>query len=558
LTADNKHNTPVFKGLEIPNPLTLLYLLDDSLREGRVKLHDWQVEILKDFSCEEWSDQNPFQVIVRACNGSGKDKFIIAPCAVWIAMAFRKSIVVVTSASGQQLDRQTCRYIKELCDAANRSFGFQLWDCKYREYTINFDDNIGNQSHIYCFATDEPGKAEGHHPADYGSKLVILVSEDKTVPDEINVALNKCTGYTHRVHVSTPGASKGHFYNLSQIAVKRKLLSDIRNKQPTDWIEYHITADQCSHLSVNYIEQMKRDLGGENSPAFRSQVNAEFTEGDEMIVIQHSSVWNCMYKSRAKWKQEVFNTAGLDLADNVAENVLCVRNGNKLIATEAFRIIDDEERIKHIVQLLHKYNLNKEGARIFGDAVGLGKPILSRLKALGWSNIRFIDSRNSSRKPRTYRNVATELWFNTRTLIDRGELIIKPDDRLLMQLSTRYYKLVDGAIHQVLSKQEQRSKGLESPDRADSFNLAFWNYESIFEESLEVAEKPFEIEEVKEVKPSFDYRVAVANSKHKFQTKSGKKIDLKFLQDDLAEYKKQNKKKKEQNEAVSNVWLQGS
>ena len=122
------------EGFDIENPVELLFMLDENISSGRVILRQWQIKYMLDFAEGGLSDKTPFQSVVRACNGSGKDKYIIAPCVVWLCMKFKKSIGVVTSSSGAQLDNQTCRYIKQLCEALNTKIGHEVWNTKYRHY----------------------------------------------------------------------------------------------------------------------------------------------------------------------------------------------------------------------------------------------------------------------------------------------------------------------------------------------------------------------------------------------------------------------------------------
>ena len=478
-------------GFDIANPVELLFMLDENISSGRVTLHDWQIQYMIDFSVGGNSDKTPFQSVVRACNGSGKDKYIIAPCVVWLCMKFKKAIGVVTSSSGAQLDNQTCRYIKQLCEATNTKFQHEIWNTKYRHYICDFGTGQGDVSEIFCYATDEAGKAEGYHPTDFGAKMGIFVSEDKTVPDEINVALNKCTGYTHRAHVSTPGLPMGHFFDYDATAINRDHIKDIREVKPTDWIQYHVTAYDCSHISRDYIEQMKRDLpGGEFGAAFKSQVLAEFGTTDEMVVVPYIYVSKAI-NSKIPWIQEPFNTAGLDLSDGGAETVLLIRNGNKHIKTIPFRFDNTEDTLDFLEDQFTKNDLKNREALIFADCCGIGKPMINSLKRRGWSNMRYVDSRHSAREARVYSNLGTELFFNVRKLLENKELIVQMDDLLIRQLSTRYYKINTNNIHALLTKLEQRSKGYPSPDRADAFNLAFWNYKSTFKYEEKTPEDVF-------------------------------------------------------------------
>jgi hypothetical protein len=535
-------------GFDIENPVELLFMLDKEIQKGRknggVDLHPWQVKFMLDFAEGGSSDKNPFQAIVRACNGSGKDKYIIAPCVVWLCMKHKKAIGVVTSSSGAQLDNQTCRYIKQLCEALNSKLGSQVWNTKYRHYVCDFGTGYEDISEIFCYATDEAGKAEGYHPTAYGAKMGIFVSEDKTVPDEINVALNKCTGYTHRAHVSTPGLPMGHFFNYDATAVPREALDSVKDAKPIDWIRYLVTAYECSHIQPEYIEQMKRDLpGGEFGAAFKSQVLAEFGTTDEMVVVPYIYVSKSI-NAKIPWIEEPYNTAGLDLSDGGAETVLLIRNGNKHIKTIPFRFDNTEDTLDFLEEQFEREGLKNREALIFADCCGIGKPMINSLKRKGWSNMRYVDSRHKAREPRVYSNLGTELFFNVRKLLENNELIVQRDDLLIRQLSTRYYKINTSNIHALLTKLEQRSRGFPSPDRADAFNLAFWNYKSTktYEENDDTVlfgEEPKL--KVEDVVGDFDEHSWATREMPKFRVENVAKSDLEDLQEELSAYNKQRK-----------------
>lgn len=526
-----------FDGYDIKNPVELLLLLDDNILNGTVKLHDWQIQFMMDFAAGGQSDRFPFQAIVRACNGSGKDKYIIAPCVVWLCMRYQKARGIVTSSSGVQLDNQTEAYIRQLCEKANSLFG-TIWKCNYRYYEC-----LATSSPIVLFATDESGKAEGYHPLEPNAKMGIFVSEDKTVSDDINTALNKCTGYTHRIHVSTPGLPMGHFYDYDSTAIPRKMMKSVYDIEPINWIQYHITAYDCSHIPPQYIEQMKRDLPGhENGAAFKSQVLAEFGTTDEMVVIPHIYVRQAI-KNPPLWISEKFNTAGLDLSDGGDETVLTIRNGNKHLKTIPFKFDNTEDTIEHLNGLFKEWELTDPQAHINSDMGGLGKPMLDRMKRQGWSNIRYIDNRTTSSRPKTYKNRGAELYFNVRLLFERGELIIIDEPILIRQLSTRYYKLVNGSVHQLLSKLESRTRGYPSPDRADSFVLAFWDYKSTYTEQI-ITEVPFVIPEestTNKVISDFDLNTWAYKQTKKFQPEHIAQEDMSDLQEQLREINKQRK-----------------
>ena len=544
-----------FKGYDIEDPVELLVAFDRQIRDGTVSLYGWQIQCLVDFAKGGSSDVWPFQAVVQACNGSGKDIYVIAACIVWLCMRYKYTVGVITSSSGVQLDRQTCRYIKFLGQAINREyktlFGFEPWVLNYRHYQCLFPSDNGSltedeKSEVFCYATDEAGKAEGYHPTVSGAKMAIMVSEDKTVADDINVALNKCTGYTHRVHASTPGIQLGHFYDYCNLAIDRKLIGDIHEVTPTDWIKYKVTAYDCEHLvRTNYISQMKRDLpGGENGSAFRSQVLSEFGTTDEMVVIPYTYIWRAVNKPPIHIPC-AHNDAGLDLSDGGAETVLVVRNGNKVIAIIPFKFDDTLETERFLVEKFKEYNLDNPHSTINGDCTGIGSPILKHLRGRkdaggrGWTNIKLIDSRAAARRPKVYKNRATELFFNLRTFLERYEIILLGDEQTNKQLGGRYYKITIGNVHQLLSKTEQRSKGYPSPDRADALNLAFWNYQTSYIE--DEATEPFEEvqPDEKEITGVFDQRGWASGATQKWKANDGvAKTNFSYLEEEIARYNK--------------------
>lgn len=531
-------------GLMIADSVDLLYLVDDEIQKGEknggVNLASWQIQIMLDFADGRHNQDHPFQAVVRACNGSGKDKYVIAACAVWLCMRYKNTLCPITSSSGFQLDNQTCKHTKRLCEAVNRFFGVELWECKYRNYTFRFDKNDHEfDSQIVCYATDEAGKAEGFHPTVKGRRMGIFASEDKTIPDEINAALNKCTGYTHRVHASTPGKSYGHFYDYCQMAVNRKVIKDVKSIDPSDWLQYHVTGAMCPYRGKNARKlAIMNTPGGENSSAFKSQEDAEFGNDEgEMVAIPYTYVWQaCRNTSNTNWACEDYNSAGVDLSDGGDETSLAVRNGNKLLCVVPFKFDNTEDTIAFLIEKFKEYSLDNSKSRINGDCIGIGKPILDRLKRLGWKNIRYFDSRASAYNPGVYKNRNSESWFKFRRLLEQNEIILIQDKVLEKQLGTRHYKLVDGKIHQMLSKIEEKKLGHSSPDRADSVLYAFWDYESLFvEEEIKEENLPFKYteSEVDALKADFDMRIWAKGQMNK-NTRHSEIDDLNELREELA------------------------
>lgn len=461
--------------IKFADPHEMLLVCDDALLEGHVTLHPWQSTILQEFAAPS-TDDNPYRAVVRAANGSGKDNFIVAPCAVWLSLRYENALSIVTSASGNQLDRQTDKYIKQLTTAQNKLFGANVWKQNYRRY-----ENTVNGSAIELFVTDEAGRAEGWHPPVPGGQMAILVSEAKSIPDEIFTALARCTGFTKRIDVSSPGLPSGHFYN-----------SCVGGK----WKQHHITAFDCPHLSKDYIDDI-RDMYGEESTLYRSMVLADFGGLEEQVVINFSAIANAD-KYDIEHIEESYNIAGLDLSLGDDEQVVVVRNGNKVIGLEAFRYKDTNRLLEKLGEVFYKYDLDNDNSIIYGDAGGLGKPILDQLKRDGWP-ITYVLNQAAPYNKLAYLNRGIELWYSVKNHIENLEIIIPQDTTLRRQLASRRY--IETPNNKLQLESKRVAKG-PSPDRADAFVLAFADYRGMLpQRTLQRDVVQYELNAVHEPEP---------------------------------------------------------
>jgi hypothetical protein len=67
-----------------------------------------------------------------------------------------------------------------------------------------------------------------------------------------------------------------------------------------------------------------------------------------------------------------------------------------------------------------------------------------------------------------YANLAAEWWSTAGQLIERRQIIIPNDEKLIAQLTSRRKQYDSKGREKLESKAELRSRGVESPDRADA------------------------------------------------------------------------------------------
>lgn len=445
-------------------PAKLLAFYDIKLREGEYGFHTWQAKMHTEILSKRYTSEEPLELALRAVNGSGKDKMVLAPFVPWLLLTNVRATITTTSSSSAQLNNQTEKYIRIICQSVNAYHGFDVFDIKQRNIKCNITG-----SEIYLYATDDAGKAEGYHPVEHGRVFAIIINEAKSVAADIFEALTRCTGFTHWIEVSSPGKPEGHFYQLCT-----SLRPQVK--------QVVVTSDDCPHLGKSYKERLK-EIYGVNHHLYKSMVNAEFSSTDEQVVLPFEKYERAV-QYQPDWIQDNNgNVAGLDLSGGGDEQVLTVRNGNKIIAQQYWRIKDATVLVDELIKAFNRFGL--AGRPIYADGGGMGITIINFLWKAGWKNVKAIYNNSEPKNGLAYYNNGAEMWFNLATLFENQELCfaqeIVNDPILKKQLCNRYYKLVNSGnttVSQLESKVQARAKGHPSPDRADSTALCFLNYKT--------------------------------------------------------------------------------
>lgn len=458
MTPEQSAIVDFFKStLDITDILSFVSFFDDSVNNGSVVLYPWQKKMQRKLS-GEFNASNPLEQAICAVNGSGKDKYIIAPLVTYKLCTSVRSRCIITSSSSSQVTSQTEPSIKALAHNVNRVMKDMLG---IEEFIVI------NQRYITCpilgseiklFATDEAGRAEGFHPWEKDSEMVLVMNEAKSIEEEIFGALTRCTGYNIWLEISSPGRATGHFYE-----------SCTSGHMDVDYVR----ADECSHISDKNLEKAKRTFG-ENSAIYRSMKYASFTGDDENTVFSDSCIEKNLTKPPKKDLTRFPLRAGIDVAAGGDENIVSIWQGNTRIAQDAFRHPETAESAHTIIAILEKHGFTKKNVSdlVTIDDGGIGRGVSSMLHMEGWM-VRRVLNQSAATMKREFGNKGAELWFNFQRLVEEGFLILPKEDELFMkQVRERSYKYKNGAKIFLESKIDARSKGRKSPDRADAAVLA--------------------------------------------------------------------------------------
>lgn len=158
------------------------------------------------------------------------------------------------------------------------------------------------------------------------------------------------------------------------------------------------------------------------------------------------------------------------------ETVFYARRGNKSLGMEVKSKIDGVELVRQLLLWVQSFYDNVKDAKkrtyIVVDATGVGSGPVDIMRADGWM-VCEVHNGVRSTIPDEFYNLGTELWMVDSKKALR-ECSIVDDEELLFQLEQRQYEYREGTKQAKLeSKREAKKRGLESPDRADAFVLAF-------------------------------------------------------------------------------------
>lgn len=445
-----------YRCLEFPNPAVMIAFYNEDFQYGRMKFHKWQAEDLIELAeaNKTATSIHPYKKVLLTCNGSGKDFIVIAGFAIWFALCKIRSRTIITSSSGVQLTAQTENHIRDLALLINAKHGCEIFRIRQRYIKC-----LLSGSEIRLFATDEKGKAEGYHPWGTG-EMCIIVNEGKTVTDDIHSALKRCTGFNYWLEVSSAGEPSGFFYNAA-----------------TTWKNVRrVTAYDCPHISPEEIEADKIELG-EHSPLFRSIYLALFTSLSGTTIIPESLIREILELAKVGGIPDfpsLRKQVGIDLAAGGDENCVTITQGSKCLEETCFVEPNTEITALRIDSILTRAKIPKDYRYIFSDDGGVGRAIIDKLVAMGW-NINRILNQWTAINNKVYGNRGAEGWYRVSRILEEHCFDVSTlSEKTRKQLFTRQFKqkLGGGKLY-LESKQEAKSHGRPSPDRADALILSF-------------------------------------------------------------------------------------
>jgi len=431
---------------------------DGAIESYRKRPAKWTKDV---YGVELWEKQeeilnaviNNRYTAVKSCYGSGKS-YLAGILADAFVHLYPHSIAVTTAPSYRQLDN-IWGVIHRIKEEVKAPLGSKL---------LKHEIQCGPQHYAMGFTTNMPERLQGIH----ASHILIIEDESAGIDSTIHKRLVDAlmTGAdAHFLAIGNPLSPEGHFYEMfSDPNFKTFTISafDTPNvKAGKEIIPGLVTKE--------WVED-QREKYGEDSPIWKSQVLGEFPPSSEEMLIPYT--W--AIKAQERWIEtepdgpEIY---GLDPSGGgLDEAALVTRAGSFVYPAAGWVGLSGPNLIRQVLK-----QVNSDGV-IYIDDVGVGFGIKGDLQESSVYTEGVTGQANPEDDPENrFKNLRAELYWRLREAIDpNGEnplAIPKTDDKMFNQLVNLKYEIDSKGRIQIESKKKMRSRGMESPNRADALML---------------------------------------------------------------------------------------
>ena len=435
-------------------------------------------------------------VAVRSCNGAGKT-FTAAITILWWLMSYDNAIVITTAPSERQVREILWRELRNLYVPIRDIIGGKLTRTRLE---------FSPKRYAYGFSTNTEDRFQGFH----SGNILVIVDEASGVDEFIYNAISGVTTSRNSklLLIGNPHGYAGTFYNafhkdrkqfetvhisafdlpaFKDQGITEENIKDVEYPDPitddTDVIPAGNTvfpAEAGIQGNINYADslfglsspQWALDLfnrQGPQSSVYQTRVLGQFPEEADDTLIPLRDV-EAAVKRRSQVPSDTTPVMGVDVARfGNDKTVIIIRHGPKVIYIDELRKSDIVNTTGAVVTAALKYKLKD----IIVDEIGVGAGVLDNLKADKRFNAQGLNGSNSPSNNEKYLNLRAEVFDGLRQRFADGDISIPNDPELISQMASLTYKYNARGQLQLESKDQIRSTGRQSPDKADAIAIAF-------------------------------------------------------------------------------------
>ena len=464
-----------------------------------VELWDHEIMILR-------SIQQNTRTAIKACHGIGKT-FTLAVVALWWLARYPDGIVLTTSPTQRQVRTQLWSEIHRLARSARVPYPkLKITELKFR----------GENNYAIGFSTDRSANFQGYH----GNHVLIIADEAPGLEAGVfdAIAGTMAGGVVHIVMAGNPTVPAGPFYdaftkdrelwncfslsafdspNMKGIDLEELLAMDPAEGGPLDQnlVPYLVNKRWV------YDQRQSWFHGSEsNSPNWQSRVMAQFPDQAQHALFRQ--IW--LERASKRTSNPVGDihgplVAGVDVGGRHAETVVYVCESKpdrqRIIKMGAWR---GEDTRGEVVRFLAEFRGRLSTVRV--DEIGIGHNFGLHLRDERFPVQLINVSLPCESRPTWGENDPARRFTNLRALFyqtladafEHDQIDGLADELTIGQLASVWIEIDSHGRLKIESKENARSRGVPSPDRADALMLALgrppWKLEILTTRDLHKSE----------------------------------------------------------------------
>lgn len=429
-----------------------LYALVMEMVNARIK--KWQQLPL---TGREEELNSKFGISVRSGMGTGKDA-AVAVIVTWAMVNFPNFKGMATAPTEHQLRDVSWSELAKWQNLAKEKGNRMLGDLILQADRLYIKGSKMDWFFTYKTAavkadsTTQASTLRGMH-ADF---MLIVINEASGVPDPVFQPLEgTLTGPMNFViMISQMSDTKGYFYD-----------SHFNAQALRFWETLHWNSEDCPLPGMR--DQVKRmeEKYGRDSDYYQVFVLGNPPSGDPEVLIPLQWIINAT-RNGIEFAASDPLLIGADPGRGRDPAVMLSRRGNVVLSP----ILEDRSKdTMALTGWLSRAIIDEKPFYVGVDVIGLGAGVYDRLRELGYTCVHPVNVAELPAREDRYWRLRDELWYKVRGKFESCTISIPDDPILIGELNgIRSKPPTSDGLLRVESKDDMRSRGLPSPNRADA------------------------------------------------------------------------------------------
>jgi len=250
-----------------------------------------------------------------------------------------------------------------------------------------------------------------------------------------------------------------HFYRMAKEAQKNK-----------NWFYQYLTRDDTGVPTLEAIEEDRRS--GMPESLIKQEYYCSWSASSEDVFIPldliQPTISLPLQPHEYNFKPRIIGVDVAYAANGDSATIAC-RQGRKLHPIDEFQGMDNMAFASEVARKIREFNPHA----VFVDA-GRGEGVISRLWQLGFDDVVIPVHFGGKTYDELYSNMKAKMWAATRSwFLEENKPSIPDDETLVAELSAPFFDMDEKNRLVIESKKAMKSRGLASPNKADSLILTF-------------------------------------------------------------------------------------